>query len=74
MEGAIAKNNRRRKQMTNLSALSAIIVFVLIAFPLYFGVLPLVNDYSCNLLVESNIGSLSRIAFQSIAGCWVPWG
>ena len=59
--------------MTNLSPLSAIIVFVLIAFPLYFGVLPLVNDYSCNLLAESNISILTQYAFQSIAGCWVPW-
>lgn len=41
---------------------------------MYLFVFPMVNGDSCKVLAESNIGFLNRIAFQGIAGCWIPWG
>ena len=59
--------------MVNLPAWSILVLYCCAVLLAYLVLLPLVNDYTCSLLSENNIGSISRIAFQSIAGCWVPW-
>ena len=60
--------------MTNLSPWLKVTIYAIVVLLGYFVLLPMVNDYSCNALAESNFGSLNRIGFQFMAGCWIPWG
>lgn len=60
--------------MANLSPMIKVMIYAVVVLLGYFFLVPVVNDYSCNALSESNLDSLNRIGFQLMAGCWIPWG